>query len=267
MPHFRITTMKRQLSTLLLTLIGLATFGQTAEELNEQSKFFLQTGEIEKAIPLLKQSAEKGNAEAQHNLGYCYHSGTGIEKNSKKAVEWYLKSAEQGFNDGLYQMMMAYGNGDGVEQNPEKAFNYALKCAENNDGTCMWNVINCYFQGMGVKKDLDKMLEWANRLGKLENSENLSKSGYITSTRLQLAYMYRDGKEIKQDYFKSYLWFLIYNEFKVDFSVLQQEQVIKEIKELESKLTAEQKANRQKEAEKLLGRPLKNMENLYKTDI
>jgi hypothetical protein len=111
------------------------------------------------------------------------------------------------------------------------------------------------------------MFEWAIRLGKLENLENLSKSGYITSTRLQLANMYRDGKEVKQDYFKSYLWFLIYNEYKVHFPILKQQQVINDIQDIETKLTSEQKASGQKEAEKLLGRPLKNIENLYKTDM
>jgi uncharacterized protein len=261
--------MNTQFLTILLTTITLTSFAQTpeAEALNAQSKKHLQAGEIEKAIPLLKKAAEMGNAEAQYNLRYCYQSGTGIEKNSKTAVEWYAKSAEQGFNDALYQMMMAYGNGDGVEQNPEKAFAFALKCAENNDATCMWNVVNCYYQGMGVKKDLDTMLAWATRLGKLENPENLARSGNITSTRLQLAYMYRDGKDIQQDLFKSYQWFLIYNEYKIDFSVLQQEQVINEIKDLESKLTTGQKANAPKEAEKLLGRPLKNLGNLYKADF
>ena len=145
---------------------------------------------------------------------------------------------------------MSYGNGDGVEQDPKKAFSYALKCAENNDGTCMWNVVNCYYTGMGVDKSIDKMLEWATRLGKLDNPENLSKSGYITSTRLQLAYMYRDGKDIKKDYFKSYLWFLIYNEFKVDFSILQQQQIIKDIQDLETILTNEQKKQTDKKKRK-----------------
>jgi len=259
--------MKQQLLIILFILVRLTTFGQTAEDLNDQSKKLLQAGEIEKAVPLLKQAAEKGSAEAQYNLGYCYQSGIVVEKDNVKAVEWYLKSADQGFNDGLYQMMMVYGNGDGVERNAEKAFSYALQCAENSDETCMWNVIQCYYQGMGVKKDVDKMFVWATRLGKLENPENLAKSGYITSTRLQLAYMYRDGKDIPQDYFNSYLWFLIYNEFKVDFSVLVQEGIIEEIKELETKLTKEQKVNGEKEAESLLGRPLKNIKNLYKADI
>ncbi len=261
--------MKRYL-IILLTLVGFTAFGQNsdeiAENLNKQSKQHLTSGEIEKALPLIKQAAELHNAEAQYNLGYCYQTGTGVEQDLQKAIEWYSKSADKEFNDGLYQMMMAYGNGTGVEQDFGKAFDYALKCAENGEGTCMWNVVNSYYEGMGVEKDLKKMVEWATRLGKLENPENLAKSGYITSARLQLAYMYRDGAEIEQDNFKSYLWFLIYNEVKVDFSVLQQEQIVKEIQELETKLTAEQKLNGQKEAEKLLGRPLKNMENLYKAD-
>lgn len=259
--------MKQHLTTLFLVLVGLNVFGQNADELNQQAKKYLETQQYDKAFPLLKQSAELGNSEAQYNLGYFYQAGVVVEKNQKASIEWYLKSANQGFNDALYQLMMAYGNGDGVEQDPKKAFSYALKCAENNDGTCMWNVVNCYYSGMGVEKNIDKMLEWATRLGKFDNPENLSKSGYITSTRLQLANMYRDGKDINQDYFKSYLWFLIYNEFKVDFSILQQQQVIKDIQDLETKLTNEQKANGQKEAEKLLGRPLKNIGNLYKTDI
>ena len=270
MPHLK-KTMKQQLTIVLLTLIGLTTFGQNSDEiadnLNKQSKEFLSSGEIEKAIPLLKQSAELGNAEAQYNLGYCYQAGAGVEQNQQKAIEWYLKSADLGFNDALYQMMMAYGNGNGVEQDFEKAFSYALKCAENDDGTCMFNLIGCYKDGMGTEKDLDKMLEWAIRLGKLDNPENLAKSGYITSARLELAYMYRDGNEIEQDNFKSYLWFLIYNEFKKDFSVFQQEQIIKEIQELENQLTADKKEKAQIEAEKILERPLRNIENLYKVDM
>jgi TPR repeat protein len=250
-----------------LAFTGLSVFGQNAEELNQQAKKFLETQQFDKAIPLLKKSAELGNAEAQYNLGYSYQAGIAVEKNQKTAIKWYLKSADQGFNDALYQLMMMYGNGNGVKQDPQKAFYYALKCAENNDGTCMWNVVNCYYTGMGVDKSIDKMVEWATRLGKLDNPENLSKSGYITSIRLQLAGMYRDGKDITQDYFKSYLWYLIYNEYKVDFSITQQQQVIKDIQDLESKLTVEQKTNGQKEAEILLGRPLKNIGNLYKTDI
>ena len=111
------------------------------------------------------------------------------------------------------------------------------------------------------------MLEWAIRLGKIENPENLQKSGYITSARLNLAYIYRDGIDVEQDFFKSYQWFLIFNEFKRDFSFIQQQQIVKEIQDLESRITTKQKENGQNEAEKIIDRPLKNMANLYKAEM
>ncbi|MBB6609452.1 sel1 repeat family protein [Pontibacter sp. Tf4] len=164
-------------------------------------------------------------------------------------------------------MMMAYGNGDGVVQDFDKAFLYALKCANNGDGTCMFNVINCYKEGTGTEKNLSKMLDWAIRLGKLVNPEDLQKSGYITSARLNLAYMYRDGIDVEQNSFMSYLWFILYNESKRDFSYFQQQAIVDEIKELEKSLTAKQKKSGKEEAEKLVGRALNNFSNLYKAEM
>ena len=116
-------------------------------------------------------------------------------------------------------------------------------------------------------KALIKCLSAAIRLGKIENPENLQKSGYITSARLNLAYIYRDGIDVEQDFFKSYQWFLIFNEFKRDFSFIQQQQIVKEIQDLESRITTKQKENGQNEAEKIIDRPLKNMANLYKAEM
>ena len=259
--------MIKQLSFLIFTLITINSFSQDANELNEQANELINQEKFEEAIPFLIQASEMGNAEAQYNLGYSYRAGLGVEQNISKGIELFKKSADQGFNDALYQMMMAYGNADGVEQDYNKAFEYGLQCAQNGDGTCMWNVVNCYYSGMGVEKNIDKMMEWAIRLGKLENPENLAKSGYITSARLQLAQMYREGSEIDKDLFKSYQWFLIFNEYKKDFSYIQQQQIVKEIQDLELKLTTDQKVNGPKEAEKLLGRPLENLENLNKAEL
>ena len=59
-------------------------------------------------------------------------------------------------------------------------------------------------------------------------------SGRITSARLNLAYMFRDANDVEKDIFKSYVWFLIYNENKRDFSVFQQDDVVQEIKDIEN---------------------------------
>ncbi len=256
--------MQKQLTILLGLLIFNTTFGQNADELNSQSKELLTNQEYEKAFPILRKAAELGNAEAQYNLGYFLQNGVGIKKDENEAFEWYKKSSANGFNDGHYAMMMAYANGSGTQTNMEKAFEYALKCANNNDATCMWNIVNSYKQGLGTTKDLEKMLEWATKLSLLENPENLSLSGKITSARLNLAQMYRDGNELKIDYYKSYLWFLIYNEFKKDFSTTQQSQIINEIEVAESNLNKKQLKSSKEDAEKIFGRKLTNFHNLHK---
>ncbi|ADZ11519.1 hypothetical protein CG08_2063 [Riemerella anatipestifer] len=138
-------------------------------------------------------------------------------------------------------MMMAYSDGKGVEPNYDKAFEYAMKCAKNDDATCMFNVVTAYKDGIGTPKNKQKMLEWAMKLAKLKNPENLNLSGRITSARLNLAYMFRDGIDVEKDIFKSYIWFLIYNENKRDFSVFQQDDVVKEIQEIEKNLTKNKK--------------------------
>ncbi len=40
--------------------------------------------------------AEAGDAKAQYNIGRCYNNGDGVDKDAKKALEWYLKAAAQG---------------------------------------------------------------------------------------------------------------------------------------------------------------------------
>lgn len=50
------------------------------------------------ALPLLKRSAEAGNAEAQCMLGNIYQLGLGeTEVDESKAIAWYHRSANQGY--------------------------------------------------------------------------------------------------------------------------------------------------------------------------
>ncbi len=249
-----------------MVLFSGGAWAQKAAELNQKAKDLLQHNQIEEALPFLKKAANLGSPEAQYSLGYCFQNGFGVEKNMKTAVTWYKKSSDQGFNDGHFAMMMAYAQGNGVLKSDEKAFEYALKCANNNDATCMFNVVNCYKTGLGTLKDNVKMLEWATRLGVLENPDNLQLSGSITSMRLLLAHMYRDGGDVEKNNATSYLWYLIYNEFKKDLSAGKQEGIINEINAIEKNLDRAQIENAQKEAEKILKRPLRNLANLHKVD-
>ena len=47
-------------------------------------------------ITTLKSRAERGNAEAQYELGWMYVNGDGVPQNYRTAMKWYRLAAEQG---------------------------------------------------------------------------------------------------------------------------------------------------------------------------
>jgi TPR repeat protein len=259
--------MQKTLLTILTVLIATLSFGQSADELNLKSKEFLVKQDLKNAVPLIKQAAEKGNAEAQYNYGICFQQGVEVPKSDSIANIWFLKAANQGWKNAQFKMAYSYATGRGVRQDDKLSFDWAVKCAEQQDVECMFNVAGCYQQGRGTERNLDSMLVWATRLALLETPENLNVSGQITSARANLATMYRDGQNVPKDLSKSYLWFLIYNESKRDFSVVEQQKNIEAIQALEKQLSAADRDKSKLEAEKLLGKKLVNLANLYKQDL
>ena len=67
----------------------------------------------------MTRAAESGHIEAQHQLGHLYENGTGVEKDTAKAFEWWLKAAKQGERSSQSHVVYCYNHGEGVE--PDKA--------------------------------------------------------------------------------------------------------------------------------------------------
>lgn len=246
---------------------GVGSQTSTLNDLNNQSKEYIFKKDFKNALPLLIKAANGGHPEAQYNYGIFYQQGIEVQKDDRLANEWFLKSAEQGWKDAQFKIAYSYGTGRGVPQDDQKAFYWSLKCAAQNDPECMFYVVGAYQDGRGTDKNIDQMLSWATKLALLENPGDLALSGKITSARANLAYMYRDGEAVPQDKIKSYIWFLIYNEGKIDFSIVDQQKNIEAIKKLEEGLTETDKAKSKAEAEKLFGRKLGNLNNLHRADF
>ncbi len=52
--------------------------------------------------------ADRGDAEAQNNLGVAYESGSGVLKDMKKAIKYYKLAADQGYGDAQYNLGVCY---------------------------------------------------------------------------------------------------------------------------------------------------------------
>ncbi|MBQ2247511.1 MAG: SEL1-like repeat protein [Tidjanibacter sp.] len=143
------------------------------------------------------KAAKLGHAEAQAELGLCYHIGSGVEKNENEAAKWYLKAAEQdnpkaqvnlahfyqygiggleesesksaewvrkaaeqGYPEGQRKLGSHYHIGIGVEKNFEMAVYWYRKGAEQGDGLCRQSLAECYQKGEGVQKNINEALKW-----------------------------------------------------------------------------------------------------------
>lgn len=56
------------------------------------------------ALELFKQSAEKGNADAQYHLAKCLEHGKGVEKNIEEALKYYRQAAEGGNAEAIFSI-------------------------------------------------------------------------------------------------------------------------------------------------------------------
>ena len=65
----------------------------------EKARDGMPIDEFDKNFEESKRLAEMGNADAQFNLGLCYHKGTGVTVDITKALKLYTLAAEAGHAD------------------------------------------------------------------------------------------------------------------------------------------------------------------------
>ena len=53
-------------------------------------------GDYSTAAQQYRPLAGEGDARAQHNLGFMYSTGHGVQQDFAEAARWYRKAAEQG---------------------------------------------------------------------------------------------------------------------------------------------------------------------------
>jgi len=58
---------------------------------------YTQSKAYQRAFNWTKKAADQGYAKAEYHLGEIYAHAQGVEKDNKKAIEWYTKSANKGF--------------------------------------------------------------------------------------------------------------------------------------------------------------------------
>ncbi len=151
----------------------------------------------ENEFPLYLSDAEKGDGEAMRLTAICYLTGIGVDKDLRKAWEWYGKSAALGNTESQYDIGTLYRDGIGTKQNFKESAYWFRKAASNGHSLAMVNIAHQFAEGKGVLPDL--------RIA-AENYWRAAERG-VDEGSYQFAVMLRDGKGVRQDLSKALKYF------------------------------------------------------------
>lgn len=84
----------------------------------------LRMGEGDAALAIWKPLAERGQVDAQFNLGTVYLHGDGVAKSEELALKWFRLAAEQGDRGAQQQLGVMILNGQGTVANAAEGYRW-----------------------------------------------------------------------------------------------------------------------------------------------
>ena len=109
-----------------------------------------------RAVAFFEQAARQNDAGGQYWLARSYEYGKGIDKDLKKANEWYARSAENGYIPAIYRQGRFYIGTDTPDKNVPLGIKYLLQAAAKNMPEAYYDLGKMYYFGKLVKADLPK---------------------------------------------------------------------------------------------------------------
>lgn len=130
-----------------------------------------------------RESALKGFAASQYELGLMFEYGKGADQNDIKAALWYEKSAAQGNSNAQYRLAVLIDNGWGHPVDKSKAFNLYRAAAERGHELAQHDLAIMYFEGAGVDRDVVQAYKWL-KIANLSGNQLMHKHLYMVSREM-----------------------------------------------------------------------------------
>jgi len=118
---------------------------------------YYRDGHYSKAHAVLTQLAEAGDAAAANALGVLYADGLAVERDYRKAAQWYEQAARKGHREAMFNLGFLYYRGaDGLRADWHKAARWLTRAADIGHAYAAALVGPLYGQGKGVAPNPSK---------------------------------------------------------------------------------------------------------------
>jgi uncharacterized protein len=119
------------------------------------------------SLSLMTKKAERGDLEAQHQVGAMLATGArGRPKDEAAAVRWYSRAAESGHAMSQYDLAFMLLLGEGTETDTQKGLWWMEQAVKNGHEYAASVLTDIYRDGLfGVEIDRDKAASWNEKSG------------------------------------------------------------------------------------------------------
>jgi len=170
----------------------------TPAEMVQMANGFRNSRQYPEAAKWYAKAAERGNADAENELGHLYQFGLGVEKDNAQALQWFRKAADQGNPGGQANLGWMYQYGLGVAVDNAQAFQLYQKSALAGGGSPAETRLGyMYESGLGVKQDYAQALLWYRKGAGQGNPR----------AQTSLGIFYQNGWGVPQDYAQALQWY------------------------------------------------------------
>lgn len=118
----------------------------------------------EKAYKMLKKR-ESYDANAAYQLGMLYKEGHGVTKNQDQAINSFKNAADKGNADANYELGLIYQE----EMEPVDAFGCFVKAADRGHAKAMYEVAKAYETGKGTAHNREQAIIWYTKCSETDS--------------------------------------------------------------------------------------------------
>lgn len=151
----------------------------------------------EEGVKFIEKAAKQKHLRAQHVMGTLFEGGGEVKKDLAKAAEWYRSSAELGFALSQHSLAVMYEDGKGVKKDPEKAAEWFKKAADQGNPPSQTAYASKLERGDGVAKSTAKAALWYLKAAQQN----------FVPAMTRLANLYYTGQGVPVDYRRAGAWY------------------------------------------------------------
>jgi TonB family protein len=110
-----------------------------------------------------RQSAERGDAEAQYKLSMIYLNGDGVERSLEQGMKWIRRAADQGHGKAQEGLGMLLQRGAGGQANLAEAAIWYRQAAEQGLPRAQGMLAQMLLNGIGIQRDGVEGMAWLRK--------------------------------------------------------------------------------------------------------